>query len=310
MTGTMNLSAPLAWAALVARFEPDTTTVEAQHGPTMVAVIDEPTLEIITHDLEIERWEAASDFLGFALEDFITQAEAVAQEEMVAEVLAEISALHEEPAPKPAPEPKEPTIEPEQLTIPEPPQSFSQPFERFGGAFEPSHDGRYAIVACQRKGCKHRIAGPLEMALESMEAHAADHAPAQKERVKVTNTKRRCDIHGVWARELDGRCKRCDDPEPVEDEAADGLEALMDALKAITPQAPKVTQATNAKAHAKVVLGVRGNGHLARRSAHVLAQMTGAPQRDLAKMTADEARAFTQEHGIEADWVPATELAN
>lgn len=302
----------LAWAALVTRWEPEGEPQEGQEGPVMVYRLDEPTLEILTHDLEAERWEDVDEYLGLALEEMFEHAE---REETEREVLAALASLDEEELPRlrktlttPTVFDKEATIEATQLTIPEPTEPMTEAFVRYGAEFEPNREGRYAVAKCQK--CKHRASGMLHAVLDAMEEHEATHtrkpvaAKAPRQPVKE---KPRCATHGVWAREDDGRCKRCDEPS-VDPEADAVMAALREAIAAALAANPQVTQRVDTSGPAKLVLGVRGNGLLARRSAHALAEATGLPQRDLAKLTAEEARALVLERKIDADWVPANQL--
>jgi len=287
-TATMN---GLAWAALVTRWEPEADECEAQHGAVKVHRLDEPTLEIIAHDLEAERWEDASEFLALAIDEMFEQAEREATVRDITEALADI---------------EEDTIKAEQLTIPEAPGTIIEAFEAHGAEFEPSHDGRYAVATCGR--CQHKAAGPLHLVTDAMEEHATTHGKAKAEPAK--QAKPRCKVHGVWAREDDGRCKRCDKPtNPAADELMAALREAIEAARTANPERiAQVKQEVATSGPAKLTLGVRGNGLLARRSAHTLAQATGKPQHELAKLTADEARALVLSLGIDAEWVPAASL--
>lgn len=309
-----------AWAALVARWEPEGAEHEGQHGTVTAYRVDEPTLEILTHDLEAERWEDVDEYVGLALEEMFAQADREQTEREVLEALASLARDEEEELPRlretlTTPTVFDPgsiihqeaTIEATQLTIPEPTEPIAEAFTRYGAEFEPNREGRYAIAKCRT--CKFPAAGPLHMVLDAMEEHEATHTRKPKTTAprQPVKEKPRCATHGVWAREDDGRCKRCD--EPSTDPEADVVMArLREAIAFALAANPQVTQRVDTSGPAKLVLGVRGNGLLARRSAHTLAEATGLPQRDLAKLTAEEARELVLKHGINADWVPAASL--
>lgn len=290
-----NLTTPLAWAALVARFEPESTTLATQNGTITAFRVNEPIVDIVTHDLEVARWEGVGDWVEMIVEDLnadiLATIEAASREEALAE-LAALNAMHEDEVQTPV-----------QMQLP-------------SVTVEPSPNGRYVIAKCD--DCQHRASGLAADVEHAMAVHAKSHATKAK-------TKPRCEVHGVWAREDDGRCKRCDaitDPveavriQSVMQENATGaqvnpdagalLHLLVEKLK--ESHATQVTQEITPEVPAKMTLGIRGNGLLARRSAHELAPVLGVPQRELAKKDANEVRSLVLARGIDADWVPAASL--
>lgn len=80
------------------------------------------------------------------------------------------------------------------------------------------------------------------------------------------------------------------------------------------PAAPtKVTQATVAHLPAKVTIGFRASGQLARRSAYVIADALGldgthTTRASLLKLSREEIEALLAERGIAAEVVPAAKL--
>lgn len=103
----------------------------------------------------------------------------------------------------------------------------------------------------------------------------------------------------------------------VKEDAAPKAVATKKATKKATPKAaPKTAPKAPAKGKAlgvkleagTIPLGKRGNGLLARRSAHRLANIVGVPQRELAQLTIEEAVALATKVGQKHKVVPAASL--
>lgn len=91
--------------------------------------------------------------------------------------------------------------------------------------------------------------------------------------------------------------------------AAATKKATPKAATKTAPKAPTKGKDLGVKLEAGTMpLGKRGNGLLARRSAHRLANIVGVPQRELAQLTIEEAVALATKVGQKHKVVPAASL--